>query len=363
LVVLQFVFSFGLIVSTMVIGLQLHYMRTKDLGYNKENVFTLRAGALANHYDAVKNEWMKNPDILGVSGSTSNRMRPNNSRRGTDWDGKESDSNPVIFTDLICSDFLQLMNIQPSSGEYLSENDDEYILVNEEAVRIMGMDEPIGKRFWMNKGDEQYYTIKGVVKDYHFEALNEPVKPLVLLLGDQPYSLYVKTAAGGAKSAIASVEKLWKEYNPDYEFSYSFLDDDFDQTYKADLRTGKLLSLFACIAIFVSCLGLFGLVTFTAETKTKEIGIRKVLGASIGSIVNMLSKEFLILVVIAMLIAFPLAYYWLNRMLQDYAYHINIGWWMFALAGLITIGLTLITVGWQAVKAAMANPVEAIKAE
>jgi putative ABC transport system permease protein len=215
----------------------------------------------------------------------------------------------------------------------------------------------------MSEGDEDYFVIKGVVKDYHFEILNEPVKPLVLSWSDQPYFLSVKTAPGGAKSTIATVEKLWKEYNPDYEFNYYFLEDEFDRVYKADLRTGLLLNIFACIAIFVSCLGLFGLITYTAEMKTKEIGIRKVFGARVFDIVMMLSKEFLILVGIAMLIAFPLAYYWLDGMLQDYAYRITIGWWMFALAGIITTVLTLLAVGWQALKAATANPVESIKAE
>jgi putative ABC transport system permease protein len=156
---------------------------------------------------------------------------------------------------------------------------------------------------------------------------------------------------------------VWKEYNADYDFAYSFLDETFDATYKSDLRTGKRFTIFAVIALFISCLGLFGLVTYTAEMKTKEIGIRKVLGASVASIVEMLSKEFLILVGIAMVIAFPVAYYLLDKMLQDYAYRISIGWWMFSLAGVIVVVLTLLTVGWKAIKAATANPVKAIKSE
>ena len=170
-------------------------------------------------------------------------------------------------------------------------------------------------------------------------------------------------APGKNRQAIAAVEKIWKEYKPDYDFAYTFLDDNFDATYKSDLRTGKLFTIFAVIAILISCLGLFGLVTYMAETKTKEIGIRKVLGASVAGIVKMLSKEFLILVGISMLISFPLAWYWIDKILQEYAYRISIGWWMFALAGATTILLTLITVGWQAVRAATANPVEAIKME
>jgi putative ABC transport system permease protein len=255
------------------------------------------------------------------------------------------------------------MNIQLVNGEYLSEHDNQYVLVNEEAIRVMGIDNPIGKRIWSDANSRIDYTIKGVVKDYNFESLREPVKPFMFSLNRYPFNLYVKTVEGGAESALASVVNLWNEYNSNYEFKYSFLEDQFNYMYKTDLRFGKILYIFAFIAIFVSCLGLFGLVTYTAETKTKEIGIRKVLGASINDIVTMLSKEFLILVGIAMLIAFPLAYYWLHKMLQDYAYRIRIGWWMFALAGVITIVLTLITVGWQAVKAATANPVKAIQTE
>jgi putative ABC transport system permease protein len=175
--------------------------------------------------------------------------------------------------------------------------------------------------------------------------------------------MYVKTAAGKTREAIAVTERLWKKYDPDYPFMYEFMDETFDEMYKADTQTNRLFNAFALIAVLVSCLGLFGLVTYTAETKTKEIGIRKVLGASVNNIVNMLSKEFLILIGIAMLIAFPLAYFWLDKMLQDYAYRINITWQIFVLAGMITIVPTLLTVSWQAIKAATANPVKSIKTE
>jgi putative ABC transport system permease protein len=358
LVVVQFVFSSGLIVAIIVIGSQLNYMRKKDLGYDKENVFIFSANDMYMHYDMVKNELSKNPNIIGVSGSL-----PGFTGSELQWDGKESNDNPLIFQTMMCHDFFRLMNVQLISGEYLSEHDNKYVLVNEEAIRVMGMDNPTGKRIWSDVNSRIDFTIKGVVKDYNFESLREPVKPLMFSLDRYPFNLYVKTVEGGAKSALASVENLWNEYNYNHEFKYSFLEDQFDHMYKSDLRVGKILYIFSFIAIFVSCLGLFGMVTYTAETKTKEIGIRKVMGASISNIVSMLSKEFLILVVIAMLIAFPLAYYWLDKMLQDYAFRIEIGWWMFAIAGIIIIMLALITVGWQAIKAATANPVKALKME
>ncbi|MDR0795850.1 MAG: FtsX-like permease family protein, partial [Tannerella sp.] len=171
------------------------------------------------------------------------------------------------------------------------------------------------------------------------------------------------TRANNAQQAIAAVEKVWKQYNPDHAFSYRFLDDTFNRMYQSEIRTNRLFGTFSIIAILISCLGLFGLVVFSAELKTKEIGIRKVLGASVFEIVKLLTREFLILVGIAIIIAFPLAYYWLENMLQEFAYRISLSWWIFAVAGIITIVLTLLTVGWMAIKAATKNPVEAIKTE
>jgi ABC-type antimicrobial peptide transport system permease subunit len=234
--------------------------------------------------------------------------------------------------------------------------------LNETAVREMQLKEdPLNQIVSFNN---EGFTVSGIVRDFHFESLNQPILPMVLICTKSIHNhFYVRTTARGTKSALTSIETLWKEHCPNLLFTYSFLDENFERLYKTDIQTGILLYIFAFIAIMISCLGLFGLVTFTAESKTKEIGIRKVLGARVSDIVSMLSKEFLILVGIAMVIAFPLAYYWLNRMLQDYAYRIEISWWMFALAGIITIVLTLITVGWKAIKAATENPVKAIKSE
>jgi ABC-type antimicrobial peptide transport system permease subunit len=258
------------------------------------------------------------------------------------------------------------MHIPIVAGEPFSPTDTTtVILINEEAARIMNFENPIGQIFYMNKGEQRYYTIKGVVKDFHFKSLNEKINPLVITYKSwRAYThIYVKTTPEGAKSALATAEKIWKEYEPDYNFQYMFLEENFEHNYKAFIYIEQLLSLFAIIAIFISCLGLFGLVTYTAETKTKEIAIRKTLGASVGNIVAMLSKEFLILVGIAMLMAFPAAYYFMNKMLQDYAYRITVDWRVFALSGLITVLLTLLAVGWQVYRAAVANPANAIKTE
>ena len=221
------------------------------------------------------------------------------------------------------------------------------------------MERPVvGK--WMVASGGIRGTIVGVVKDFHFSNFRKEIEPMVFRPADVG-TLYVRTTANDASNAIAAVDKLWKQYNPEEPFTYKFLDDTFNRMYRSDIQTGSLFTVITLIVILISCLGLFGLVTYTAEAKYKEIGIRKVFGASVSDIVTLLSKEFLILVVIAMFIAFPLAYYWLDTLLQEYAYRISIGWWIFVLAGVITVTLTFLTVARQALKAATANPVDAIK--
>jgi hypothetical protein len=249
------------------------------------------------------------------------------------------------------------------AGEPFSPSDTSFILINEEAAHIMCLENPIGQSVYRNKKDQYPYIIKGVIKNFHFELLNEKIKPLILIhnIHWKDDCIYVKTIPGGAKSALKTAEKLWKQYNPDYDFQYQFLDENLEYFYKTEIYMERLLSIFAVIAVFISCIGLFGLITHTAETKTKEIGIRKTYGTSVRNIVEMLSKELLILVGIAMLIAFPIVWFWLDKMLQDYAYRIGISWWIFALAAGVTIVLTLLTVGVQALRAAVRDPVRVIQ--
>ena len=263
----------------------------------------------------------------------------------------------------MCNNFFSTLNIPLVAGRGFSETPDaNNVILNETAVRSLGITDPVGKNFTVNG---QRKTVIGVAQDFHFKSLYTPVEPLMIMDNAPNWKnvLYVKTADSGASQAIAAVENLWTQFNPDLPFSYRFMDEDFNTVYKTDIRSGTLFQIFAFIAIFISCLGLFGLVTYAAEIKTREIAIRKVFGASVSSVVFMLSKEFLILLGIGMMIAFPLAYYWLDRLLQDYAYRISLGGGIFALAGIIVVALTLLTVGWKAIKAATANPVEGIKSE
>ena len=363
LVVGQFVVATVLIMVTITTRLQLEYLQKKNPGYAREHVFYVKTSHnIQAHYDAFKSELLQNPAIIGVT-SMSMPLKMVTSTYGITVDGIDTHNQATILlsTD---KDFISTMEVPLVAGENFTGTfaDREAVLLNETAVKTMGMKDPVGKRCRVVGVDQ---TIIGVVHDFHFKDLHTPIEPLVIEAGFWNWRnyLYVRTSAYNAPQAVAAVEKGWKAYESDLPFSVTFMDDEFASMYKTDLQAGVLFRYFAIIAIFISCLGLFGLVTYTAETRTKEIGIRKVLGSSVASVVNMLSKEFLILVGIALLIAFPLGYYWLSNLLQDFAYRIQIGWWIFALAGVITLVLTLITVGGQAMRAATENPVKSIKTE
>ncbi len=362
LVVTQFVFSTGLIVMTTVLGAQLNYMRTKNPGYTSENILYVRMHHIASHYSTVKNELLQQSAISGI---TATKLPINNAGWGLSGDRLCKDGVRQFIVYAIWGDYniLDFFDISFIKGNKFTSEDNQFngIVVNNKLAEQLGWDDVLGKSIPLFSSEKM---IVGEVKDFNFQSLHHEIGPTAVfyLLENLDY-LYVKTAPGRTAEALATMENIWNRYNDGYPFEYRFLDEEFGRVYQADIRTGKLFSAFALIAILISCLGLFGLVTYTAEAKTREIGIRKVLGASVTGIVKMLSKEFLILVGIAMLIAFPLAYYWLDKMLQDYAYRINISWWMFALVAIITLTLTLLTVSWKAIKAATANPAKAIKSE
>ncbi|MDR0691731.1 MAG: ABC transporter permease [Prevotellaceae bacterium] len=368
LVVLQFAISFGLIVVTITIGGQIKYMREKDLGYDKENIFTMEGeGEMTKHPEAIRNELLRNENIVDVTvASTSNMMA--GMRRNVSWQGKPEDFNPYFYGIYANPDFCDFMHIPLVQGEPLSASDERTILVNEEAVRIMEMDNPVGQLLYMSKtmANEAPHTIKGVVKDFHFLALHEKMQPLIIYLHNPRYSypvFYIKTTGINTQSALSAAEKVWKQYNPEREFTYDFLDETFEYIYETEIYMGRLLMLFAVIAVFISCIGLFGLVTYMAESKTKEIGVRKVMGAGVTDIISMLSKEFLWLVGVGMVIAIPVTYYYLHQLLQQYAYRISLSWLLFAAGAGVIFLLTLLSVGFKAFRAATANPVDAIKTE
>ncbi len=365
LVILQFVCSAAFIFGTIVINRQLHYMREQSVGYMQDPVFTIdifRNKNMRDHYQSLKADLLQQSCITGVSGSEQNIIDVGNFAGGIRWEGMPEGRQFTIANCGVDTDLLPMLNMQLVEGEGFSGTpaDSSRYILNETAVKKMGMNNPIGKWFDMGYGKG---IVAGVVRDFCFRHISEETPPIVMRLPDTYWTIYIKPARGKISEAIAVTEKMWRKHEPDYPFKYQFMDETFSKMHEAELRTGRLFNVFAIISILISCLGLFGLVTYTAETKTKEIGIRKVLGASVGGLVEMLSKEFLVLVGVAMVIAFPLAYYWLHSMLQDYAYRISISWWMFGLAALVTVMLTLLTVAGQALKAARANPVKSIKTE
>ena len=365
LVVFQFSISVILIICTLVIGRQMQYISKVNLGYNKQYVFTVPLGDDAViHVDAVKAELSKTPEISAVSVSNVYNIADYGSSTGDiDWPGKPKDDNMIVTSANIDKDFLPLMNFSFLEGHNFTgmPSDTSGFIVNETMVKQMGLKPPyVGKQ--MSLHDDPGVII-GVVKDFHFQSLKTKIAPFVFWTRNWKNILYVKTTAAGAQQAIKAVEKIYNKYPSVNPFTYSFVDTKFDELYKTDNRTKLLFNIFAGIAIFISCLGLLALATYSAQLRTKEIGVRKVLGASVISIVSLLGKDFIVLVVIAIIIAIPVAYYSMNKWLENFAYKADISYWLFIAASLIAVGIALLTISFQAIKAAIANPVKSLRTE
>jgi putative ABC transport system permease protein len=363
LVVTQFIFSVSLIIATIVISRQLQYVRQKDLGFDKEHVFafTLK-DEMHKHFEAFRNELLKQPGVLGVASINGTVAGVNGTTSDTYWEGKEPNRTFLIHPNAIDKDLIPLLKMKIVAGSNFigSPADSAHVILNETAVKQAGIKDPIGKSFtlWQTKG-----TIIGVVKDFNYASLKKPIEPAIFYYNPECWGIYVKTTTKDASKAIAGATKIWKQYSSEFPFDYSFLEDDFNQMYKNDQRLGTLFNLFALVAILISCLGLFGLATYTANVKTKEIGIRKVLGASVMSITRLLASEFVLLVLVAFVIASPITWFAMNKWLQDFAYRIGISWWMFLITALGAMLIALFTVGFQAIRAAIANPVKSLRTE
>jgi len=363
LVVTQFIFSIVLIIGTLVIRQQLKYIQEKDLGYNKSYVFGVGMGGIYGHYDAVRAQLMGQPGVVDVTRSGDNIVNIQNNTGDTDWDGKDSKRSFLIHPLNIDQTYINFFKLKMAAGRQFdgSKADSAHYILNETAVREIGMKDPIGKRFSLhdNKG-----TIIGVVKDFHFASLKQRIEPAILVWAPNNCgTIFVRTTGVDAPKAIKAAEAAYKHYNTIVPYSYSFLDSDYDALYKTDERAGTLFSIFAGIAIFISCLGLLGLATYTAQVKIKEIGIRKVLGASVSNITTMLSADFLKLVIISIVVASPIAWYAMHQWLQNYAYPVKIEWWVFALAGVSALVIAFLTISSQAIKAALVNPVKSLRSE
>jgi len=365
LVVFQFSISVMLIICTLVIGRQMNYIKQVNLGYNKEYVFTVPLDVAAvNHADAIKAELNKIQGITATSMSNVYNITDfGNSTGDIDWPGKAKEDNMIVSSATIDKDFIPLMKFDFIEGHNFTgmPSDSSGFIINETLAKQMGLKPPYAGR-QMSLHDDKG-TIIGVVKDFHFQSLKTKIAPFVFWTHRWKNMLYVKTTAANAQQAIKAVEKIYNQYPSANPFAYSFVDTKFDELYKSDSRTNSLFNIFAGIAIFISCLGLLALATYSAQMRTKEIGVRKVLGASVANIVGLLGKDFIVLVIIAIIIAVPVADYFMNKWLEDFAYITDISFWLFVAASFIAVGIALITISFQSIKAAIANPVKSLRTE
>ncbi len=373
LVVLQFAISIILISGTLLAYQQLRYLQQAALGFEREQVVMiniLRAN-LASRYEELKTRLLQNRNVLRVT-------------TAEDVLGSKYQTNPFKpegFTEnqqfqrlMVGYDFVETLNLQLAAGRSFNRrhitDDSLAVMINEAMVRHLGWGTPeqaLGKGF---SGGRRTQIVIGVLKDFHYASLHKPIGPFVLDMADTESRhnffdryLAVRIAPADYQEAIAHVQRVWSEFLPNKPFEYFFMDDELDKLYRAEVNLGRVTGTFAAFAVFVGCLGLFGLTAFTSEQRTKEIGIRKVLGASVAGVTALLSKDFLKLVLFANIIAWPVAWFALNQWLQNFAYRVEIGWWIFALAGGVALIIALLTVSAQAIKAALANPVEALRYE
>ncbi|MVM31239.1 FtsX-like permease family protein [Spirosoma sp. HMF4905] len=372
LVTTQFVVSIGMIIGTLVVYRQLHFIQNKKVGFDKDQVLILHDSyTLGPKGKAFRDELAKLSQVVNATQAGYLPAGASNSAN----DGFQTENGPdqsTIYrekTYYVDENYLPTLGIGLAQGRNFSKafpSDSAAILINESAAKRFGWKNSIGKRLWSvgNGSPESHrlYTIVGVVKDFHFESMHQRIAPLVMFYGADNYQMALRIRTTDMPGLLKTLEQKWKAQT-DTPFAYSFLNERFNRMYQSEQRVGQLFGIFAGLTVIISCLGLFGLAMFTAQQRTKEIGVRKVLGASVTSVVALLSKDFLKLVVVAIVIASPLAWYAMSRWLQDFAYKIDIEWWVFVLAAFIAIGIALITVSFQSIKAALMNPVTSLRSE
>ena len=368
LVVFQFIISAGLIFATLTINQQMSFIQNKKLGYDKDQMLVIRESyLLGNNETAFKNEILKDSRIANVTHSAFVPTGPSDNNMSGIFMDDEFKRRMFVYN--IDENYIPAMGMELVSGRNFFKDfgaDSTKVIINERAVKVLGFGDnanALGRTFvrGTNNGG-QPLTVIGVVKDFHFKSLHQPIEPLIML--NNPYGGFiVRAKVSEMAGLIKSMENTWNQFGTSEPFHYSLLDEAYNQTYIAEQKMGTILGIFAILTIFVACLGLFGLVTFTAEQRFKEIGIRKVLGSSVVQVVAMLSKDFIKLVLLSFLIAFPLGFYLMDNWLQDFAYRIEIQWWLFVLAGVITLCIAFMTIGYKSFRAATINPVNALRNE
>ena len=372
-VVFQFTLSILLIIGTLMIYKQLRFIRHRELGFEKDNIiFVPIKENMGAKYESAKNELLRDPNIISVSACWNHFPTDTWRGAGFEWEG----GDPVIQRDLdlvytgVDYDFFELLDLEivdgrPFSQEFPSDENNAYIL-NQAAIRAMNLDEPVGKQFNIPPDDKG--PIVGIVKDVHFQSLHRKIEERIYFLYDMTEAttagiLLAKIRGGRIPQALTGIRRVWEAMNPITPFEYHFLDETYDHLYKKEQRIGTIVNYFTFLAVFISCLGLFGLASFMAERRTKEIGIRKVLGAPVSGLIILLSKEFSRWILVANIIAWPLGYFIMNKILQTYAYRTSMGIEIFVLSALLALIIALFTVSFQALKAARANPVQSLRYE
>jgi putative ABC transport system permease protein len=370
LVVFQFMISVGLVVATVVIHQQMNFLRDQPLGFDQDQQMIIPL--YGNDYSTMRNELVQHSRIAGVAGADYYPGITNPTTMSLYRVDQPVDQIRQVNTNRVSPEFMQTMGFELAAGRMFSRefpaDTNNRIVVNEATLRkfAIPLETAIGQKLNFNRqGNTIPFEIVGVLKDFHYEDLHKPIEPYAFRLNLSPWFNYavVHVKTTDVSSVLALMEKTWAKLNPNLPFEYSFLDDDFQRNYQSDARTSRIVNTFTIISILISCLGLFGLAAFAAQQRTKEIGVRKILGASVGSIVGLLSKDFLKLIAVAILIASPIAWYAMNEWLADFAYKIEISWWVFALAGGLAAGIAVLTVGYQSIKAALMNPVESLRSE
>ncbi len=371
LVAFQFAASIILIIGTFVVYNQLHFIQNKKLGYDKEQVLILRSAyLLGDQAETFKNEMLSYPQV--VNGTVSNYLPVPSSRNNTAVfpDNERSDKRATSMQNWIVDyDYIQTLGMKIVQGRNFSKeysSDTEAAIMNQAAVEHFGWDQPVGRkigRMINDQGGSASYEVIGVVENFHFETLKDTIGPLVMFLGNSNARISFRVETKDISGTIGLLRSKWREFLPNQPFDYSFLDERFADMYQTEQRIGKIFGVFAGLAIFIGCLGLFGLAAFTAERRTKEIGIRKVLGATAPNIVRLLLKEFVILVAVANVIAWPVAFWVMKGWLKDFSYRISLNVWVFVGAGLLTLFIAMLTVSFQAIKAALANPANSLRYE
>jgi putative ABC transport system permease protein len=365
LVIVQFTISIVLIISTIIIYRQIQHAKNRDIGYEKDKLLQMKMqGDMLKNFTAIRHDLLNTGLITGV-GMSDEIMYTGNNSSNYNWQGKDPGRDILISHRMISPEFTSTLGLSLTEGrQFVSEADSSNVIITESLAALMGKGSALGKVIESGGGDYKH-TVVGVVKDFVYGDIYTKGEPVMFFcLPQQADKMYVRAATHArVDDLLAKMEPIMRRHNPSYPFTYKFVDEQVNEFFKREMLVGKLSRVFSALAIIISCLGLFGLAAYTAERRVKEIGIRKVLGASVKNVTNLLSKDFMLLVLISAFIAFPLAWWAMHSWLQGYAYRVQIEWWVFLIAAAAAILIALFTVSFQAIKAALANPVKSLRTE